>query len=126
MRKSLTIRAAVNIDGSKAVIEVRESVPVPEIADTSTPCNIVAAEDGIITKIQLFRGQEEIKTGSAVLKGDLLISGVKTNLDKSETLVCADGKIFAKTEVQKWLNEHPLPHELLHVLTYAIHRIFLL
>lgn len=90
--------AAVNIDGSHAVIEVRESIPVPEIVDTSTPCNIVAAEDGVITKIQLYAGQEEIKIGSAVLKGDLLISGIKVNLDKTETLKHADGNVFAQIE----------------------------
>lgn len=92
--------ASVNLDGSKAVIEVRESIPVPPITDTKTPCNIVASEDGVITKIHLYSGQEEIKVGSAVTKGDLLISGVKINLDKSETLMHADGYVYAKNEKQ--------------------------
>lgn len=90
--------ASVNLDGSRAVIEVRESIPVPPITDNKTPCNIVASEDGVITKIHLYAGQEEIKVGSAVTKGDLLISGVKTNLDKSETLMHADGYVYAKSE----------------------------
>lgn len=90
--------ATVNIDGSKAVIEVRESIPVPPITDTKTPCNIVASEDGVITKLHLYSGQEEIKIGSAVVKGDLLISGVKTNLDKTETLMHADGNVYAQSE----------------------------
>lgn len=89
---------SVNLDGSKAIIEVRESIPVPPITDRSTPCNIIASEDGVITKINLYSGQVETKTGSAVTKGDLLISGVKTNLNKSETLMSADGYVFAENE----------------------------
>lgn len=90
--------AAVNLNGSNASVEVRESVPAPKIEDTETPCNIVASENGVVTKVQLYSGQEEIKTGSAVLKGDLLISGVKTNLDKTETLVHAAGNVYAEVE----------------------------
>lgn len=88
--------AAVNIDGSGAVIEVRESIPAPEITDTSMPCNIVSGEDGVITKLQLYAGQEEVEVGSAVVKGDLLISGVRVNRDGSETLGHADGRVYAR------------------------------
>jgi hypothetical protein len=79
-------------------VEVRESVPAPKIEDNETPCNIVASEDGVVTKVQLYSGQEEIKAGSAVLKGNLLISGVKTNQDKTESLVHAAGNVYAEVE----------------------------
>jgi sporulation protein YqfD len=90
--------AVVNLNGSNASVEVRESVPAPKIEDNETPCNIVASEDGVVTKVQLYSGQEEIKTGSAVLKGNLLISGVKTNQDKTESLVHAAGNVYAEVE----------------------------
>lgn len=90
--------AAVNIDNCKAVIEVREAVAQPEILDTFTPSNIIAAEDGILTKMEVFSGEAALPVGSAVLKGDLLISGVIKNLDNSETLKGAQGKVYARVE----------------------------
>lgn len=90
--------AAVNIDACKVVIEVRESVPQPEILDTETPSNIIADEAGILTKVEVYSGTAALPVGSAVLKGDLLISGVVENLDKSETLKGAQGNVYAKVE----------------------------
>ena len=44
--------AVVNLNGSNASVEVRESVPAPKIEDNETPCNIVASEDGVVTKTE--------------------------------------------------------------------------
>lgn len=90
--------AAVNIDNCKAIVEVREATAQPEILDTVTPSNIIAAEDGILTKIEVFSGTASLPVDSAVLKGDLLISGVVKNLDNSETLRGAQGKVYARVE----------------------------
>lgn len=90
--------AAVNIDNCKAVIEVREAIAQPEILDTETPANIIAAEDGILTKIEVFSGTAALPVGSAVLKGDLLIAGVVQNSDNSETLKGAQGRVYARVE----------------------------
>lgn len=90
--------AAVNIDNCKAVIEVREAIAQPEILDTETPANIIAGEDGILTKIEVFSGTAALPVGSAVLKGDLLIAGVVQNLDNSETLKGAQGRVYARVE----------------------------
>lgn len=87
--------AALNIDASKAVIEVRESIPKPDISDTQTPANIIAAEDGVLTKVEVYSGTAVLPVDSAVLKGDLLISGVVKNLDNSETLKGAQGNVYA-------------------------------
>lgn len=90
--------ASLNIKGSRAEIVVYEGTPPPEFPDTATPCNIVASEDGVVTRVEANVGTEEVKSGDAVIKGDLLISGVIENLDKTETLKCARGKVFAKVE----------------------------
>lgn len=90
--------AAVNIDACKAVIEVRESTPKPDILDTKTPANIVASEDGVLTRIEVYSGTAALPVGSAVLKGDLLISGVVLNKDNSESLHGAQGHVYAKVE----------------------------
>lgn len=90
--------AAVNIDACKAVIEVRESIAQPAILDTETPSNIIADEAGILTKIEVYSGTAALPVGSAVLKDDLLISGVVQNLDNSETLKGAQGNVYAQVE----------------------------
>ncbi len=88
--------ASVNIKGSSAEIVVQERTDAPEFPDTETPCNIVASEDGIITEIEAEIGKAAVEAGDAVLKGDLLISGVTENLDKSEKLNAARGSVYAE------------------------------
>ena len=74
----------INISGSAAVIEVRETVKSPEIdVNDSTPTDIVAARDGQIVILRPFNGTQEQVIGNPVLKGDLLISGVEENGDKT-------------------------------------------
>ncbi len=87
--------AAVNRKGTVVVIEVREKTLAPEKYDNSVPTNLIADENGIILTIDVLYGNEEIKPGSAVTKGDLLISGVVTYADGREKLVHADGYVKA-------------------------------
>lgn len=68
---------AVNIDGSKIRVIIRERSVPPEKADSKTYSNIIAGYSGEIIKADVFEGDKEIGVGSAVVKGDLLVSGVK-------------------------------------------------
>lgn len=87
--------AAINRKGNVVVIEVREKTPAPEKYDNSVPTNLIADENGLILSIDVLSGNEEIKPGSAVTKGDLLISGVITFADGREKLVHGDGFVKA-------------------------------
>ena len=87
--------ASVNVRGSRVEIVVCERTDAPEFPDTSSPCNIVAAEDGVITAIQAEIGEQAVSAGDAVVKGDLLISGVTQNLDMSAELKPARGNVIA-------------------------------
>ncbi len=91
--------ASVNLKGSVLVIEVRERTDIPEIYDSQTPTNLVAGESGVILSCDVLNGVEEVKVGSAVVKGDLLISGFVAYADGSEKLVHADG--YVKALVQR-------------------------
>lgn len=93
--------ASVNIKGSVMVIEVREKTDIPEIYDSTTPTNLVADEDGVIISIDVLYGNEEVKPGSAVLKGDLLISGLLSHPDGSESVIHADGYVKALVKKNK-------------------------
>lgn len=87
--------ATINQKGTVLVIEVREKVDVPEMYDNSKPTNVVAKEDGVILSLDILYGNAEAKIGSAISKGDLLISGVVNHPDGSQSLIHADGHIKA-------------------------------
>ena len=88
----------INISGSAARIEVRERIESPEIdEDKSTPTDIVAARDGQIVILRPFNGTQEQIIGSSVLKGDLLISGIEENSDKTVSFCRASGYVAART-----------------------------
>ncbi|MGI6744978.1 MAG: sporulation protein YqfD [Acutalibacteraceae bacterium] len=89
---------SVNILGSKVQIEVRETQKGPDIIDLKTPVNVIAKKDGVIKKIEVYIGNKTVEINEAVLKGDLLISGVTVNKDNTEVLRHADGKVFAETK----------------------------
>ncbi len=100
--------AAVNRKGTAVVIEVREKTIAPEIYDDKTPTNLVAGEDGVIISTDVLYGQEEVKIGSAVTKGDLLISGVITHKDGTEVTVHADGYVKALVKRKSTFNTDDL------------------
>ncbi|HHY83028.1 MAG TPA: sporulation protein YqfD [Clostridiales bacterium] len=90
--------ASLELRGSRAILRVKESVLPPPIIDKDTPCNIVAAKDGIIDKMIVLDGQAVAKEGQTVRKGQLLVSGI---IDHSDTIgvryVHSMGQIIART-----------------------------
>lgn len=90
--------AKVNKKGSMLCIEIREKRKIPEFYDDSVPTNVVASEDGLVLSCDVLRGTEEVKVGSAVRRGDLLISGIVPHRDGSEELLHADGIVRAETK----------------------------
>lgn len=93
--------AAVNRKGSVLVIEVRERKNAPEMYDSSLPTNLVASEDGLVLSVDILYGTAEVKPGSAVTKGDLLINGIIKHRDNSESAIHADGRVRALTKKKK-------------------------
>lgn len=90
---------AINIKGSKAVVEVRDFVKAPR-TEEGDPCNVVASFDGVILSCEVIKGRAVAKSGSAVTKGDLLISGVVERADTSTGYCEAKGKVTALRERQ--------------------------
>ena len=85
---------SVNIVGSHINVEIKEKIEKPEL-ENSSPCNLKASADGVITKVTAGEGIAQVKIGSGVAKGDLLVSGV--NLTKQNTVryVRAKGEVLA-------------------------------
>jgi len=87
---------ALNIDGSSATIEVRERLKTAESIDLTTPHHIVAAKDGVITVLEAYEGSPVSQVGSAVAKGDMLVSGITENADGSVVFRHASGYVVAQ------------------------------
>lgn len=89
---------SVNLIGSKAEVEIKEKVRKPDIISWKTPCNIKASHDGLIEKMVTTQGSAMIKEGSAVVKGQLLVSSVMVNALSEIDYVHAAAEVVAKTE----------------------------
>ncbi len=89
---------SLNIFGGRAEVEMSVAVPVPEIVDTETPANVVAAKAGTITLVGLRAGTLLVKEGMFVPEGELLISCVAESVQHGEHLCRADGFVNARTE----------------------------
>ncbi len=88
---------ALNIYGSNATLELTERFDKTNIYDKTTPCNIISDEDGVVIELITLSGTPQTKTGSAVAKGDLLISGVTEKTDGSADFVHARGRAVIRT-----------------------------
>lgn len=89
---------SVAVRGTKVKVQVVERVKPPEIL-SNVPCDIVAKKDGVIKSIVVKDGQEKVKVGDTVTKGQILISGainIKNEAEKSR-LVHAIGTVKART-----------------------------
>ncbi len=86
----------INFDGCTARIEVREREKIPDEQEDK-PSEIVAARDGQIIILRPFSGTQELKTGNAVLEGDLIISGIRENKDLTVSFCRAKGYVVART-----------------------------
>lgn len=71
--------AAVNIIGTRVMLEVRETATDPPETDPpyGDPCDIVADFSGELLSIEVFSGAKANHEGNGVKTGDLLISGVR-------------------------------------------------
>lgn len=87
----------VYLDGTRAVIEVREKGEAVQMADDGAVYNIVAAESGRISKIIARSGQLVAGVGDAVNEGDLLISGVSSTAFRGNRYIHSDGYVLART-----------------------------
>lgn len=92
----------VNKSGSRLIVNVRESVPRPEIFDKNDYCNIIAAKDGIIDSVIVREGTFMFNVGDTVLKNDILVSGLMLSERGIEPrYIQADAEIYARVWYEK-------------------------
>lgn len=93
----------INIKGIRAEVVVREAPVKPEIVDKNKRADVVAVRDGVILEVGAKAGKEMVKEGDAVLKGEVLISGLVTYENGtgesfSSRQLRAEGEVWAITE----------------------------
>ena len=91
---------AVNLSGSRITVEVREIIEMPEMTDERDYANLVAAQDGVIVKTDVLKGAGQPIVGSAVVKGDLLVSGVIEMNNGFQRFVNAKALVRARTKTK--------------------------
>lgn len=89
---------SINLSGTVAHVEIRESEKIPEQKEIYGAANLVATNDGEIVSFEEVKGQISVKIGDYVREGDLLVSGIRDSTTLGFTYTAADGKVFAKVK----------------------------
>ena len=88
----------LRIDGTKAIVDMKERTTKPEFYNYNSYGNIVALKDGVIKSAVASRGKTLVSEGMFVKKGDILINGVYgSETDTRASFVKAEGKVMAST-----------------------------
>ena len=105
---------SVGVEGTDVTIKLAETIEKAERIDRETPCDIVAAQDGVIVQITAERGTPKVQAGDVVKKGDILISSeLIIGLEGEEqhtAYTAAEGTITARIW-QKLTEEMPLRYK---------------
>ena len=88
---------AVNVNGCRAYVQVRERIFAPEIVDKKKAGNTVAAKDALVTAVQPWDGEKQVLPGTTVKAGQLLISGVVENDFAGARYLRGMGKVYGRT-----------------------------
>ncbi len=90
---------SVYLDGTVARVQIieREEEAPPE-TPSRAPANLVAAADGQIEYLELYRGNAVVTAGQAVKKGELLVSGLYDSQVEGYRYTRAAGRVLARTE----------------------------
>jgi similar to stage IV sporulation protein len=90
----------ITVKGTRATIELVETLPETPVVDETTPCNVVAKKDGLITSIATSSGTPLKKQDDVVRKGEVMVSGeLKATTDDGipvDKLVHAYAEVWAK------------------------------
>lgn len=88
---------SVNIRGTRAVVEVRETQEKLKLTPAKGKCaNLVSKYDAQITAVRTYCGESMVKAGDSIREGELLISGLYEDKMGRTVRAYAQGEIIAK------------------------------
>ncbi len=89
---------SLNPMGTVLFVDISETAKAPGVLDHSIPCNLKATKDGVVVSVKVYAGQSLVKTGDAVVKGDLLVSGAVEYKNGCTVFRHASAEIVAQTK----------------------------
>lgn len=78
--------ATVHLRGVVAEVELIVKDAHGEDPPRMEPCNLVAARDAVVTDLTVYCGEAAVRVGETVAAGDLLVSGVLTDIGGTRLL----------------------------------------
>ena len=97
------------MDGLTLRIRLEQGTPPPEIQDRGEAGDVIAAEDGILTRLTVFSGTAACNNGDPVRKGQVLIKGEERTTSGGIRQVRARGeaiaRVFISAQAQSSLRE---------------------
>lgn len=87
---------SIDMKGTNVIVTIVEAGEKPNIINKNEYCNIVASQQGLITKITADTGTSLVKVGDMVKKGDVLIGGYMQGKYTDIRYVHAKGEVKAK------------------------------
>ena len=78
--------ATVHMRGVVAEVELIQRDTPPKTEPAREPCNLVATRDAVITDMTIYAGKPSVKIGQTVAAGDLLVTGVLTDVGGTRLL----------------------------------------
>ncbi len=87
---------SINISGTVASVEVRETADTEIEEKKMKPSNLVAKYDAEIISLEVFSGFISVKTGEFVRAGQLLVSGIYESEKAPLRYTRAVGRVFGK------------------------------
>lgn len=88
---------SINVINSNASVELKEKAKSPKVEDYHKPANVKAERDGLILSINTREGKALFEKGSAVVKDQMIVSGVIENALGGVRFVRADAQVMAQT-----------------------------
>jgi len=88
---------AINIDGSRASVLVRERVEIPDVIDMEQPTEVYAAKGGVIEKVSVLNGFAVCAPGDTVAAGDLLVPAVSGSVSSGSRTQHSMAEVWART-----------------------------
>lgn len=88
---------SINVLDSHASVELKEKAKSPQVDDYHQPANVKAERDGLILSINTLQGENLFDSGSAVVKDQMIVSGVVEDKLGGVNLVRANATVLAQT-----------------------------
>lgn len=89
---------SINIKGSLAEVSLKQRQIPPTIIPKSQPCNIKSSTDAQVVRMEVYNGTPVVNDGDAVVKGQILVSGIFEDKWGGNAFKHADAKIWALTK----------------------------